>query len=112
MAMGKLEFRQMLNDERRFCGHCAMQPSGVACHAKALIRSPISPPPARKASGSAALVGGVASAGIRVDSSYASEVGYPCVGSLRHRAAAPVMAGRPPPRGDNAGVTTSFRSVP
>src|SRR3954466_8681696 len=32
----------------RLCGHCDTGPRGVLLHGKALIRSPISPPPARK----------------------------------------------------------------
>jgi hypothetical protein len=49
----------MLTAVRRLCGHAAMGPSGVMLQSCALIRSPISPPPARESIGDAVSLAGI-----------------------------------------------------
>src|ERR1700694_3589752 len=44
---------RMLSDVRRLCGHCSTGPTAVWDHSKDRMSSPISPPPAKTASGRA-----------------------------------------------------------
>ena len=49
--MGKREPMQVLTAPRKLCGHDSTAPSGVVDQSSARMRSPISPPPARKENG-------------------------------------------------------------
>ena len=48
MNMGNCEFKSMLTEARRLCGHWSGVPIGVCDQSNARVIAPISPPPCRK----------------------------------------------------------------